>query len=59
MLGSCTGTARLLLLAAHDQALEMGHHWLGTEHVILAEIAFEEMEGAGPLIAGRHSDSAR
>jgi hypothetical protein len=60
MLDSCNTAARLLLLSAHDQACVMRHDWLGTEHVVLAEIATEVMEGSGLLIShGVSMSSAR
>jgi len=45
-----SATTRFLLLAANDQAAAVGHVWLGTEHVMLAELALEEMAGDGPLL---------
>lgn len=41
--------AKRVLVLAQDEALQMGHHYIGTEHLLLGLLSFEDAHGGGPL----------
>lgn len=45
-----TGEARHLVVGAQEEARELGHGWIGTEHLLLAALRQPEQPGAATLV---------
>ena len=44
-----TDRARKVLTLAQDEAQRFNHNYIGTEHLLLSVLAYEEGSGGGPL----------